>query len=60
MKKPTRNLREGQLRSVPREVRLQALLFGGGTSASGGSPLATSLTMPVQLDSIKFPNAAGE
>jgi hypothetical protein len=65
MKRPTRNQRDGQLRSVPRELRprelrLRTLLFGGTTSVGGGSPLATSLSAPAQLGSIKYPNAAGE
>jgi len=60
MKRPTRNQRDGQLRSVPRELRLRALLFGGTTSVGGGSPLATSLSTPAQLGTIKYPNAAGE
>jgi len=50
--------RDARLRSPVREVRLQALLFGGTAAPADGAVLHSSLVASNEL--VKFPRAAGE
>jgi len=50
--------RDARLRSPVREVRLQALLFGGTAAPADGAVLHSSLVASGEL--VKFPKAAGE
>jgi hypothetical protein len=50
--------RDARLRSPVRELRLQALLFGGAAAAPDGAVRHSSLIASGEL--VKFPNAAGE